>query len=328
MPLPFIVVLVAGAAGVYGAGKSIQASSDNSKAREINERARKIVDSSESSLSELRNRTNKNLDRLGAKKISAISSTLTNFVSAYSQLKGVDFSEEIDDGFFDWDEAPSVEQIRNDCELVSGVVTGGGFGAVVGSVAAFGTYGLTSSLAAASTGTGIGSLSGVAASNATLAWLGGGSLASGGMGIAGGTMVLGGLVTGPALLVFGAVLGAKAERNLSDAKSNEELAVAFSKECDAASAKLLGILAIAKIQSDILSLARASCRRLTNELGAIIDLAGTDFKMFSREQQELVFKTVKTAQLVRCIVDIAIMDEDGAILGDSESKLTELSDFI
>ena len=45
----------------------------------------------------------------------------------------------------------------------------------------------------ASTGTSIASLSGAAATNATLAFFGGGSLAAGGLGMAGGTAVLGGL---------------------------------------------------------------------------------------------------------------------------------------
>lgn len=44
--------------------------------------------------------------------------------------------------------------------------------------------------ATASTGVAIGSLSGAAAKSATLAWLGGGSLASGGLGVAGGMIVL------------------------------------------------------------------------------------------------------------------------------------------
>ena len=47
----------------------------------------------------------------------------------------------------------------------------------------------------AGTGTAISSLSGAAATNATLAWLGGGTLASGGGGMAAGAFVLGGVVT-------------------------------------------------------------------------------------------------------------------------------------
>lgn len=50
--------------------------------------------------------------------------------------------------------------------------------------------GAVSTFAAASTGTAISSLSGAAATNATLAWLGGGSIATGGGGVAAGAAVL------------------------------------------------------------------------------------------------------------------------------------------
>ena len=58
-------------------------------------------------------------------------------------------------------------------------------------------------LATASTGAAISGLSGAAATNATLAWLGGGALSAGGFGIAGGTLALGGIVLGPALAIGG-----------------------------------------------------------------------------------------------------------------------------
>lgn len=70
----------------------------------------------------------------------------------------------------------------------------------LGAVAAMGTPVLVTSgvgaLATASTGTAISSLSGVTATNATLAWLGGGSLASGGGGMAAGATVLSGITVG------------------------------------------------------------------------------------------------------------------------------------
>lgn len=69
-------------------------------------------------------------------------------------------------------------------------------------------------LGTASTGTAIGGLSGVAATNATLAWLGGGSLAAGGGGMALGSMVLGGIIAGPALLIAGGIFGAKSKNKI------------------------------------------------------------------------------------------------------------------
>ncbi|MEL4241581.1 hypothetical protein [Shewanella xiamenensis] len=72
-----------------------------------------------------------------------------------------------------------------------------GFGGLVGGSTALGAWGLVSLIGSASTGTAISSLSGVAATNATLAWFGGGSLATGGAGMAGGFWVLGGIVAAP-----------------------------------------------------------------------------------------------------------------------------------
>lgn len=72
-----------------------------------------------------------------------------------------------------------------------------GFGGIVGGSTALGAWGLVSLIGSASTGTAISSLSGAAATNATFAWFGGGSLATGGAGIAGGFWVLGGIVAAP-----------------------------------------------------------------------------------------------------------------------------------
>lgn len=74
-------------------------------------------------------------------------------------------------------------------------------------------------LTTAGTGTAISSLSGVAATNATLAWLGGGTLASGGLGIAGGMWVLGGIVAAPLVAVTSIVVAMFSEGKLNDAHS-------------------------------------------------------------------------------------------------------------
>lgn len=81
----------------------------------------------------------------------------------------------------------------------------------------------------ASTGTAISALSGAAATNATLAALGGGSLAAGGGGIALGTTILGAATLGVGLLVGGVIfsctgskLSSKAEKAWEQMVSNEQ----------------------------------------------------------------------------------------------------------
>lgn len=78
-------------------------------------------------------------------------------------------------------------------------------GVAISGLAVGATWSAVGVLATASTGTAISTLSGVAATNATLAWFGGGSLATGGLGMAGGTAVLGGLVAVPAIIIIGLI---------------------------------------------------------------------------------------------------------------------------
>jgi hypothetical protein len=79
-------------------------------------------------------------------------------------------------------------------DVASATVSGVGSSAL-----AVGAWSVVSVLGSASTGTAIASLSGAAASNATLAWFGGGALAAGGAGVAGGTMVIGGILVVPVI---------------------------------------------------------------------------------------------------------------------------------
>ncbi len=72
-----------------------------------------------------------------------------------------------------------------------------GFGGLVGGTSAVGAWAIVSVLGSASTGTAIASLSGIAATNATLAWFGGGALAAGGAGMSGGMIALSGIISAP-----------------------------------------------------------------------------------------------------------------------------------
>jgi CHASE3 domain sensor protein len=96
-----------------------------------------------------------------------------------------------------------------DAAKAAGLAAGAaGVGAAVGGTAAFALFTGVAAFGTASTGAAIGGLTGAAATSATLAAIGGGSLAVGGLGVAGGTAILAGLVVGPAVigLAAGALL--------------------------------------------------------------------------------------------------------------------------
>ena len=106
-------------------------------------------------------------------------------------------------------------------------LAGGGAAAMVTS--------LVSSFATASTGAAISGLTGAAAESALLAWLGGGSLATGGLGMAAGALILNGIMVAPALAIGGWVLAAQGERALTQATS-------FNAEVDVACARIESLI--------------------------------------------------------------------------------------
>ena len=87
-----------------------------------------------------------------------------------------------------------------DLETAHRSAIAGGVGAGMGAATSAVTFGLISTYATAGTGVAISSLSGASATSASLAWLGSGTVASGGFGAAGGWVVLTG---GGAIIILG-----------------------------------------------------------------------------------------------------------------------------
>jgi hypothetical protein len=105
---------------------------------------------------------------------------------------------------------------------------GAGIAALTGAGASAGIPALATAIGTASTGTAIGTLSGAAAESATMAWLGGGSLAAGGGGVALGTAALGFVTIGPTMLIGGLTLNSQGEKALTKAREHEaKVAVAI-----------------------------------------------------------------------------------------------------
>lgn len=206
MPLPLIPIILGGASlasAAFGAKKGYDAVCDSKEAKRLNARAQEIVDDSQKELNSQREYTNNEIENFAKFKIDIFNDEITEYVDIFEKIKNIEFDDAIskdDDIVVD---SKEFEALKTDVLNIKSVIGGGVSSLGAGALAGFGAYGSVGLLATASTGTAISLLSGVAATNATLAWLGGGSLASGGLGMAGGTMVLGGLVAGPALMVAG-----------------------------------------------------------------------------------------------------------------------------
>lgn len=218
MPFPLILVAL-GVAAVAGTGAGIAGAVNLSEANDIGNKAEALLKEWQKLLEAQRQRTNRDAQSYGELLLHVQTNTIQTFIQFLEAIKNKAQRDEYLRLLDSIDITPpqidkfKIEVIRAE-EVLGTVLQAGG----AGFAASTGTLGLVGLLGTASTGTSIATLSGAAAKSATLAWLGGGSLASGGAGIAGGTLVLGGLAVAPALLIGGFWLASKGSQALTQAQ--------------------------------------------------------------------------------------------------------------
>lgn len=242
MAIPLILGAAALLAGGYGVKKGIDAKEDLDDAERYTRWAKEEAEEANEKLENQKSNTSNALDQYGKTKKEGIDKiNLFDSLICYPDGKrrsgnqiSVDFKKRIvityeeevrilkDLGIIDQNMNlnSATQQVRAknvEMEKMGNALKSVSSGTLAGLAAGGASYLGVGALASASTGTAISTLSGAAATNATLAWLGGGSLASGGLGIAGGTAVLGGLVAGPLLAIGGAVMASKAAEKKDEA---------------------------------------------------------------------------------------------------------------
>lgn len=323
MPLPFIVIAgiiaAAGGLGISAVG-AISASSDNDEAKKNNDKANSIVEEAKAKLEKSRNICKNALENLGKEKIEILQTSITTFISLFEKIKNIELQDsaglqelskfKIDKhGIIELKEATLIAE-----SVAKGIVSG----SVAGGAIAFGAWSAATAFASASTGTAIATLSGAAATNATLAFFGGGAIAAGGLGMAAGTAVLGGLVAGPALAVLGVVMAVHASENLDKSKVNVSEAQKFREEvgflCDSCEA----ILQRANLFFRIMSQLNCTFVPMLKQMEAIIDLEGTDYSKYSDGAKKTIAASLSLAQAIKATLDTPLLAEDGKLTEESK----------
>lgn len=327
MPIPIIIGVAAVAAGLYGSAKGVSGAMDHRKAKSLNSEANDLVEFSNKNLEEYRQITNVALEDYGQRKLRAFNGVIADFIQQFGRLKNVDLArspelEQLNASDFS---TTTLLELRRDYQALKDAGLGVGAGLGSGAALAFGAYNGTLLLATASTGTAISSLGGVAATNATLAWLGGGSLASGGFGMAGGLLVLGGIVAGPALAIFGHILGNKGEEALNNASSNLEQAETVAAQAKLMVDKLKAVEEVTSLANKTFSDMSTQLRYAIRGMKATIETFGEDFRTFSQEGKESVFFAVKLAQLLKAMIDTPVLDKDGNLVLSTQKRIQDIA---
>lgn len=319
MPLPLLFIGIAAATGGLGIGKGIKAGIDVSKASQINKSANELVEDSSNLLNMQRQACDNSLRQLGEEKLFILNSTMSDFLKSFTKIKNVDFRDSVG-----LDELKEMQIDKKDFEELKELVTFAGSvaggtvaGTAGGALVAFGAYGAAQALACASTGTAIASLSGAAATNATLAFFGGGSLAAGGLGMAGGTMVLGGLVAGPALMVVGLVAGAAAKKNLDKAYTNRAEAIQIAEQLDTMSKQCEAIRRRTYMFYNLLARLDAYFVPMIYKMEDILKNEGDDYKAYSTESKKAIASCASIAVSIKGVLDTPMLTDDGLLTDES-----------
>ncbi len=176
-------------------------------------------------------------------------------------------------------------------------------------LAAYGAYTGVGMLASTAGGVAIAELSGVAATNATLAWLGGGALSVGGFGMVGGMAVFGGLVAGPALAILGVVSADEMEEKLEKAKAYHSKVEEAVKKADVIIDQFQAIEKMAKLFTKQISKCDALLFSLSQDAIATMKKHNHNHSLYSQEERDRLCVTVSTLMTLSAFLKMPIIDK-------------------
>ena len=305
--------------GAIGAATAVDGLNKLSKASDIREFAEEKYDKARIDFNKIEKSTNDELEALGKKKISAWND-LGRFVETYNKITHIeDLPEELKlDKELHFDEN-GLANITVLAISLKDTLTGGAVSLTAGNLIGLATSTGFTSIATASTGTAIAGLHGAAATNASLAALGGGSLSAGGLGVAGGTIVANALTFAPAAAIGGIFLSNKGSKSLDDANALKRQVERLIKKMDEAKFELtrLGQLANS-VELSLTNFSAIFNEKLTWLISKVEQ--ETDFRKYSIDEQKMTFLTGQLATIVKDLTCAQLMtdEKETKVVDDNE----------
>ena len=314
-----------------GAGKigrvvtGYEAYDSRKKAKEAKELADRMVANIEEENRRRREESNRVLSDFGKTKLELLKTCLSPFLGYLKVMgnnykdKEYEFGGKINLDKLDIDTLESIEMNASTAGKIAMASTG--VAAALCGIVPYTTTSAVMAFGAASTGTAISSLSGAAATNATLAWLGGGSLAAGGGGMAAGSVVLG-TITATTTGVF-ALAAAGIVASAYYSKKHTE-ATAYLEEVRTARAKAkLGWTAMEAINQRAIEL-ESVMKRLGERINDKLLYLEPLIYDFQTEDEYYLNTFRETSLLVKSLSEIAqvpLIDKKGMLSNESSVTL-------
>lgn len=326
MPLPLFIAIGAGIAAATGVGAGIHGGVKMKEASDTAKSAQRRNKKNADRLEDSNKKTMEVMDVLGRHELEIVE-TFKRFSAAFEKIKNAPNFNKIvkDDVTLSSFTPQEIKKAAVGASVLLGGLGGAALGTAGGFAAAGGTTAAVMALGTASTGTAISALSGAAATNATLAALGGGSLAAGGGGMALGTAVLGGATLGVGLLIGGIIFSVAGSSVLEKADQAWNQMIENEKKINSICDYLKRLENIAKSFHSALSKVNDVYMKHLVGLESIIEEQETrkffltrlfskkvNYNKFSTEQKKILENTVLLVSLLyeMCKVKLVEKNED------------------
>ncbi len=317
MPLPLIIGGIAAVAGVAGVGSGIHGGIKMKDANDTMKSAQRKQENAVHKFEKRNTETTDLMDKLGKQELKILNS-FEKFSDLIEKIQGRPEFKAYDKEGINLPEYEA-EELKK-VSAGAGVLLGGIGGAAAGTAGGFAAAGVTTSavmaLGTASTGTAISTLSGVAATNATLAALGGGATAAGGGGMALGSMVLGGATLGVGLLVGGVIFNLTGSKLSNKADEAYAQAMRTEKEVNEIVGYLDDLSEVAtNFRNSLTNVEKQYNKRLLTLEHIVNFEEKVDWSEFTEKEKKLTENTVLLVGLLykMCKVQLVIKESDSGL---------------
>lgn len=328
MPLPIVIGGMAAVAGIAGVGSGIHGGIKMKEANDTMKKAQKKQGRAVARFEEKNGLCTQIMDDLGKKELDILS-TFDDFSDLIEKIQGRPVFKKYSKDGVDLPEyeAEELKKISAGAGLLLGGVGGAAAGTAGGFAAAGATTSAVMAFGTASTGTAISTLSGAAATNATLAALGGGAIGSsataGGMAL--GSAVLGGATLGVGLLVGGIIFNVTGSKLSDKADEAYRQASRTEKEVDKVCNYLNELINTAKNYQDSIEKVEKQYRKHLGILDNVVNFSEkTEWEDFTDKEKKMTENLALLVGLLykMCKVNLVIKDTDGDKLNEVNKEET------
>lgn len=299
--------------------------------KEKNARIKELLEEANLKLEPTRVEVNHKLEELGKVKVEISTTVLEEFTKHMSEIQNLPFTSESSSSVLDHSFSFSQKDLKElEVSVVSvkNILKNSVEAGATGAISAGAAYSVVAAFGAASTGTLMSTISGVAASNATLAWLGGGALAVGGGGIALGTIVLGGIAIVPAVsyFIWKGKFNYANEREIVD--KNYQEALDYSNNIDSIIKNFNELKRLIDNTIKLINRYSLECIKLNKQTDCIKNQIGLNYEKYTKEQKSLVQKHIQYIARLISLINTPIMNKDGSCNQEMIQIIREVDTFL